>query len=330
MFREFFFSSSCCRRAFAWLGLLAIAAAAVGAAALNLMLNTWYGQFYNLAQRAAQQAILANQSGTNGTDALVLAVHDANVHELYRLLAYFFVLIMPFMVLDPLSKFIGGHYSLAWRMSLIESYLERWNTLDGGAASLEGASQRVHEDTQRFASALRTGVSASPPRLERYGRAEFAGSYSAPLERAAVSWVPPTASPAHTPLAPCSSSVLCCSHHPALRPHRRGLHSASAESRRPDPRARLAAPNSRWAARRRQLAVAHRRRHRRSRLRWRLRCGTSTRRPRGVRTLRASRATRAISRSPHDTRLALHTTRALHLARLHRTTRATRRVCWSE
>ena len=155
MFREFFNSPRPARRLFAYGGALLILGSALASALVSALVNSWYGAFYDLAQGAAQTAILASNNVSSSMEE-AMASHDAGVAKMWELLWRFFVIVMPFAVLQPFASFVGSHYAFAWRLSLVESYLERWEAARG--ESIEGASQRIHEDTQRFASGLRVGL----------------------------------------------------------------------------------------------------------------------------------------------------------------------------
>lgn len=55
------------------------------------------------------------------------------------------------VIVSPLSKYIRSVWALQWRMALIRSYLSVWNP---NREPIEGASQRVHEDTYRFSRGI--------------------------------------------------------------------------------------------------------------------------------------------------------------------------------
>lgn len=64
--------------------------------------------------------------------------------------------VAPAVAVHPLSGLVRNWWVFSWRRALMKSYLHRWNT---SIPAIEGASQRVHEDTQRFASGIQTCVS---------------------------------------------------------------------------------------------------------------------------------------------------------------------------
>ena len=132
--------------------------AALASALIQAWVNTWYGQFYNLAQSAAAAAIAANSTANSTHSAVAIAAHDDGLMRMWALLRQFLYVATPAALVSPLMSFITSHYALTWRLCLVDAYLERWGCMDANEQSIEGASQRIHEDTQRFASGLQSGV----------------------------------------------------------------------------------------------------------------------------------------------------------------------------
>ena len=196
---EFFCSPSPHRRLFAWLGLLILFTAALASALIQAWLNTWYGQFYNLAQSAAATAIAANATANLTHSSAAIAAHELGLSQLWALLWQFFYVAMPAALVSPLISFVTSHYALTWRLCLVDSYLERWERTDPNEQSIEGASQRIHEDTQRFASGLQSGVAVGvtalfqiavfAPRLVQLGAQVPPPAYLAPLLGATDAWL---------------------------------------------------------------------------------------------------------------------------------------------
>ena len=150
MLREFFCDASPFRCAIAWFGLCFSLAFAGAFAYVKVLINAWYGEFYNLAQDAAA-VVAANRTSAS----MGVAEHDEAVEHFWSLMSRFFWIATISIVYQPLASFIAQHYAYAWRYALMESYIARWDAAD---AVVEGASQRIHEDTQRFASALQGGL----------------------------------------------------------------------------------------------------------------------------------------------------------------------------
>ena len=60
-------------------------------------------------------------------------------------------IVAPLVLVSPFAKLVRSFWAFHWRLALMRRYLELWDA----SSTVEGASQRIHEDTQRFASALR-------------------------------------------------------------------------------------------------------------------------------------------------------------------------------
>lgn len=104
-------------------------------------------RFYDTLQQAVEFS-----SGTSDDDWR--AAQRARVWEQ---LLEFARIVAPAVVIHPVAGYLRNRWVLAWRLSLIESYIALWET---SMPPIEGASQRVHEDTQRFASGVQSCVAA--------------------------------------------------------------------------------------------------------------------------------------------------------------------------
>ena len=71
--------------------------------------------------------------------------------RVYAELWTFALIIAPLVSASPICKWIRSAWAFSWRTSLMKAYLVAWDTKQ---EPIEGASQRLHEDTQRFASGL--------------------------------------------------------------------------------------------------------------------------------------------------------------------------------
>ncbi len=97
---------------------------------ISAWLNDWYGTFYNLIQTALttpNSVTLEQFLGEIWTVAYVL---------------------IPNITVLVLNAFFIAHYLFRWRRAMTFFYMSHWQRL----RHIEGASQRIQEDTQRFAS----------------------------------------------------------------------------------------------------------------------------------------------------------------------------------
>jgi len=95
---------------------------------VSVAINAWYGPFYNLIQNA-----LANP----GQVTLV---------QFYAELATFAGIASVAVVVFVLTRFFVSHYIFRWRTAMNDYYMANWHRL----RFIEGASQRVQDDTMRF------------------------------------------------------------------------------------------------------------------------------------------------------------------------------------
>ena len=99
---------------------------------LGVYINNWYGDFYDLIQLALSERGVSNVS----------------LGEYYGQLLTLLYILIPNILLLVLFAYFTRHYVFRWRTAMNEYYMTHWGTL----RTIEGAAQRVQEDTMRFAS----------------------------------------------------------------------------------------------------------------------------------------------------------------------------------
>ncbi|HBV40466.1 MAG TPA: peptide antibiotic transporter SbmA, partial [Erwinia sp.] len=91
-----------------------------------------YEPFYDLIQRALTHP------------------NSVQIATLYHQLLGFLSIALFAVLVDVLNMFFISHYIFRWRTAMNQHYMAHWSRL----RSIEGAAQRVQEDTMRFASTL--------------------------------------------------------------------------------------------------------------------------------------------------------------------------------
>ncbi|MCZ2722664.1 peptide antibiotic transporter SbmA [Marinomonas sp. 15G1-11] len=99
---------------------------------VSVMLNEWYGSFYDLIQRALSEP------------------QSITAEEYYGQLSSVVVLLMIAVTVAVLNSFFVSHYVFRWRTAMNDYYTSKWEQV----RHIEGASQRIQEDTMRFASIM--------------------------------------------------------------------------------------------------------------------------------------------------------------------------------
>ena len=152
MLREYFLSSADRGElVFAWFGLLVIVANSLFSAYIKFAVNRWYSGFYDLLQESG--ASLA----VNSTTAAMASEHFTKQRQqVWQQLMQFIQIVLPAVVISPTARWIRSNWALRWRLALMRSYTAGW---DPNIPPIEGASQRLHEDTQRFANGVNSYLS---------------------------------------------------------------------------------------------------------------------------------------------------------------------------
>ena len=101
---------------------------------LDVMINNWFGTFYNMIQQALGKPGAVTQE------------------QFFGQLAAFAGIALVAITTSVLTAFVSSHYIFRWRTAMNDYYVANWHRL----RHIEGASQRVQEDTQRFATTLET------------------------------------------------------------------------------------------------------------------------------------------------------------------------------
>jgi peptide/bleomycin uptake transporter len=99
---------------------------------VDVMINDWFGTFYDMVQKAL---------GTPG------AVTQT---EFFGQIATFAGIALVAITVAVITRFLVSHYIFRWRTAMNDYYVANWQRL----RRIEGASQRVQEDTMRFASIM--------------------------------------------------------------------------------------------------------------------------------------------------------------------------------
>ena len=147
---------------------------------VSVAINNWYRPFYDRLQTAL-----------GGEETVP-------VSELMGLIGVFFEIASIWMVVYVLTRFFVSHYIFRWRTAMNDFYTSHWGRL----RHIEGASQRIQEDTMRFSGIMEgLGVNIVDSVMTLFAflpvllslsvhvtELPFVGAIPAPLVTAAVLW----------------------------------------------------------------------------------------------------------------------------------------------
>lgn len=94
---------------------------------VGVLINAWYNPFYNLIQEMLEKG--------------------GDVKQLYTGITTFLYIAMVYVTVYVFNQFFVSHYVFRWRTAMNDYYTTHWDKL----RHIEGASQRIQEDTMRFA-----------------------------------------------------------------------------------------------------------------------------------------------------------------------------------
>jgi peptide/bleomycin uptake transporter len=99
---------------------------------VSVAINSWYGPFYDLVQAALSKS------------------KPVTIEQFYSELSTFAGIALVAVVVGVMTRFFVSHYIFRWRTAMNDFYIANWPQL----RTIEGASQRVQEDTMRFATTM--------------------------------------------------------------------------------------------------------------------------------------------------------------------------------
>ena len=76
--------------------------------------------------------------------------NDVTAGDMYGLMLTFAQIALVWMVIYVITRFIVSHYIFRWRTAMNDYYMGQWKRV----RHIEGASQRIQEDTMRFAGIM--------------------------------------------------------------------------------------------------------------------------------------------------------------------------------
>jgi peptide/bleomycin uptake transporter len=99
---------------------------------VSVAINAWYGPFYDMIQAALSKP------------------GQVTIGQFYAQLATFAGIAMVAVVVGVMTRFFVSHYIFRWRTAMNDYYMDNWSRL----RFVEGASQRVQDDTMRFSTTM--------------------------------------------------------------------------------------------------------------------------------------------------------------------------------
>jgi peptide/bleomycin uptake transporter len=97
---------------------------------VSVAINNWYGPFYDLIQAALSHSA------------------PVTLGQFYGQLLTFFGIATVAVIVGAMTMFFVSHYVFRWRTAMNDYYMAHWDKL----RTIEGAAQRVQDDTMRFSS----------------------------------------------------------------------------------------------------------------------------------------------------------------------------------
>jgi len=132
-------------RIWSWGGLFLLIISLWLQVQMTVAINSWYGKFYDLLQNAGDYVDKPQEGIQLFFSQLVSLEYILNGFEGDL---SFVVIAFPYIFLAIFTGWFTRIYGLRWREAMTFNYIPRWQAVED---EIEGASQRIQEDCNRFA-----------------------------------------------------------------------------------------------------------------------------------------------------------------------------------
>ncbi|MCW0231886.1 putative transporter [Campylobacter lari] len=127
MFKSFFYSKKWAL--WAYIGLFFLLASLLAQTSINVAINEWYKEFYDVLQDAKNHSI----------------------DDFYHFIKQFLYLALPYVLIATITQYFGSIYAFKWREAMTFDYIKFWQKKDD---NIEGSSQRIQEDIYNFSKII--------------------------------------------------------------------------------------------------------------------------------------------------------------------------------
>ena len=132
-------------RLWSWGGLFLLIVSLWFQVQMTVAINTWYGKFYDLLQNAGDYVDKPQEGIQLFFSQLISLDYILNGFEGDL---SFVVIAFPYIFLAIFTGWFTRIYGLRWREAMTFNYIPKWQAVE---SEIEGASQRIQEDCNRFA-----------------------------------------------------------------------------------------------------------------------------------------------------------------------------------
>ena len=132
-------------RLWSWGGLLLLIVSLWFQVQMTVAINVWYGKFYDLLQNAGDYVDKPQEGIQLFFSQLISLDYVLNGFEGDL---SFVVIAFPYIFLAIFTGWFTRIYGLRWREAMTFNYIPKWQAVE---SEIEGASQRIQEDCNRFA-----------------------------------------------------------------------------------------------------------------------------------------------------------------------------------
>ena len=115
---------------------------------VSVAINNWRRPFWDLIQNSLKKP--GAEFVPRGTSDIAIEATNSISSQIYDLILVFAEIAFLAIFVYVITRFFVSHFIFRWRTAMNEYYTGKWDQV----CHIEGASQRVQEDTMRFASIM--------------------------------------------------------------------------------------------------------------------------------------------------------------------------------
>jgi peptide/bleomycin uptake transporter len=115
---------------------------------VSVAINNWRRPFFDLVQEALSKPAETAENG--GLTAAGMETVSSVTHDLFDLILIFAQIAFLAIFVYVMTRFFVSHFIFRWRTAMNDYYTSKWKQV----RNIEGASQRIQEDTMRFAEIM--------------------------------------------------------------------------------------------------------------------------------------------------------------------------------
>jgi peptide/bleomycin uptake transporter len=117
---------------------------------VSVAINNWRRPFFDLVQDALKNSTSLSSNDSDSASPVAAEAVESITNQLFDLIIIFAEIAFLAIFVYVITRFFVSHFIFRWRTAMNNYYTSQWKQV----RNIEGASQRIQEDTMRFAEIM--------------------------------------------------------------------------------------------------------------------------------------------------------------------------------